>query len=230
MPRYELAPAEVGQIVERMTERYHPELRDAGVTIECLMAFPTVDKNGDSSGAALKHGGYPVAATVRAIGLKDRTAGRADVEIVIDGDRWPTWSEEQCYALIDHELEHLELKTDKDGALVRDDLDRPRFKMRKHDWQFGWFDSIVRRHGRHAFEHTQLVEFQEVGYQQRWLPFLDEPDTTPKTTATMEHAMAAAEPSHPKDFRDEVEKEFESRGILAGKKSSKRKHREPAMA
>lgn len=179
MPRYEKAPADVMQVVERMTERYHPQLRDAGVTITCLMAFPLTDENGDSKGPALKHQGYPAQAVVKIIGLKERTDGRADAEIVIDGDNWPLLSDEEKDALIDHELEHLELKTDKDGLLVRDDLERPKLVCRKHDFQAGWFDSIVRRHGRASPELRQFNDFQTVHYQQRWLPYLDDPDQTP---------------------------------------------------
>jgi hypothetical protein len=178
MPRYEKAPAIVGQIVERMMDRYHPQLRDAGVTVAQLMAFPLTDENGDSKGPALKYQGYTAAAVIKIIGLKERTDGRCDAELVIDGDNWDVISDEQRDALVDHELEHLELKYDKDGCLVRDDLDRPKLVIRKHDHQFGWFDSIVRRHGRNAFEFKQLDEFQTVHYQQRWLPYLDEPDQT----------------------------------------------------
>lgn len=197
MSRYEKAPAEVIQIVERMTERYHPTLRDAGASIVCLMAFPTEDKNGDSTGPALTHQGYPAQAVVKIIGLKERTDGRADAEICIDGENWPTLSDAQKDALIDHELEHLEPKYDKHGLLVRDDLNRPKLKIRKHDHQFGWFDAIVRRHGRAALEFLQFDEFQTRYYTQRWLPYLDTPDTTPVVApadeAKVENAAAAGE-------------------------------------
>jgi len=178
MPRYEKSPAEVGQIVERMMDRYHPQLRDAGVTIAQLMAFPLTDENGDSKGPALKHNGYPAQAVIKIIGLKERTDGRCDSELVIDGENWPLLSAAQKDALIDHELEHLEIKCDGDGCIVRDDLERPKLVIRKHDHQFGWFDSIVRRHGRDALEFKQFDDFQTVHYKQRWLPYLDEPDQT----------------------------------------------------
>ena len=179
MPRYSKAPAEAEQTIERMRDRYHPQIRDAGVTITCLFAFPLTDENGDSKGPALKFQGYPAQAVVKIIGLKERTDGRADAEIVVDGDNWPTLSDKEKDALIDHELEHLELKYDKDGLLVRDDLDRPKLIIRKHDVQAGWFDSIVRRHGRASPELRQYEKFKEVHYEQRWLPYLDKPDTTP---------------------------------------------------
>jgi len=36
MPTYRKAPALAGQIIERMMEKYHQPLRDAGVKVECL--------------------------------------------------------------------------------------------------------------------------------------------------------------------------------------------------
>lgn len=193
MPRYEQAPALVRQVVERMTDRYHPQLRDAKVTLSLLMAFPTLNENGDSTGPALSHNGYPAQAVVKIIGLKERTDGRADAEIVIDGDNWPLLSSDQQDALIDHELEHLELKTDKDGLLVRDDLDRPKLKLRKHDVQAGWFDAIVRRHGRNSPEFRQFEEFEVHTYKVKWLPYLDEPD---QTRVEAEPIKEAGVPTH----------------------------------
>jgi hypothetical protein len=221
MPRYEKAPAEVRQIVERMMDRYHPQLRDAKLTITCLMAFPTLDKNGDSTGPALKVHGYAAQAVVKIIGLKERTDGRDDAEICIDGDNWPTLSDAQKDALLDHELEHLELKTDKDGFVVRDDLDRPKLKMRKHDHEHGWFDSIVRRHGRNAPEFIQFEEFQTTKYKQNWLPYLDDPDQT-RVEADPVKELPKGEGQEP--LATEVTGEFKKMGILAGSESkSKRK-------
>lgn len=172
MPIYRKASAEVGQIVEAMIEKYHGELQDAEVNVECLFAYATKDKNGDPVGPAVLLGGYQCAAVVRVLNLKDRTAGRGDCEIVIDGDRWDTWGDDEKAALIDHELEHLELKTDKDGGVIRDDLGRPKLRLRKHDYQFGWFDSIARRHGPASFEVQQYRKHVTTRHQQ-WLPGFD---------------------------------------------------------
>ena len=227
MPRYEKSSVEISQIVERMMDRYHPQLRDAKVWITCLMAFPTKDKNGDSTGPALTHQGYPAQAVVKIIGLKERTDGRADAEIVIDGENWQVLDDDQKDALIDHELEHLELKVGKqDGLVVRDDLNRPNLVIRKHDFQAGWFDSIVRRHGRAAPEVIQYEQLQTVHYTQRWLPYLDEPDKTPVICDPLKEAGAVnQEPtahhvlmSGDKDqdsFIAEVGQTFNRMGILA---------------
>lgn len=175
MPTYRKASAEVGQIVNEMLEKYHGPLRDAGVQIECLFAYSLTDDNGDSTGPALKLGGYPCNAVVRILNLKDRTVGRGDAEICIDGDQWDTWDDDQKRALIDHEIEHLELKTDDDGV-IRDDLGRPKLRLRKHDVQFGWFDSIARRHGAASFEVQQFRQLVVKKYQ-AWLPGFDLKET-----------------------------------------------------
>lgn len=231
MPRFEKAPAEIGQIVERMRDRYHPQLRDAGVTITYLMAFPLTDENGDSKGPALKHQGYPAQAVIKIIGLKERTDGRADAELVIDGDNWDVLTDAQRDALIDHELEHLELKYDKEGCLVRDDLDRPKLTIRRHDWQFGWFDAVVRRHGKDSIEHRQLRDFQEVGYQQRWLPFLDEPDTRPVEADPIREQAAPSSGAKPdKALEGEITGNFKKAGILGDKPAKKSRDRKMAAA
>lgn len=190
MPRFERAPAEADLIIGRMMDRYHPQLRDAGVTVECLFAFATTDENGDTVGCAVKLHGYACKAVVRVLSLKDRTVGRGDVEIVIDGDNWDTWSEEERDALLDHELEHIELRVDNDGLVIRDDLERPKLRLRKHDHQFGWFDSIARRHGRASGEVAQALAFHDQ-YSQLWLPYLDTPDQTPVVVEVQDEADEA---------------------------------------
>lgn len=213
MPRYEKAPAQAGQIIERMMERYHPQLRDANVKVDVLFAFATTDEFGDRKGSAVKLHGYSCKAVVRVLGLKDRTVGRGDAEIVIDGDEWPTWPDDEKDALLDHELEHLELKTDKDGLVVRDDLDRPKLRIRKHDHQFGWFDSIARRHGSASLEIQQAQAFHSQ-YKQLWLPYVDKPDQTPVV------AEAKSDESVEVDVRDDAESgAITSVTISAGGKS-----------
>jgi hypothetical protein len=175
MPLYEKDPPGVGQIVNDLVEKFHGGLRDAGVSIDLLFAKAKADEFGETDAVALKDGGYQVAAKVKINGYKARVQGHADAEITIDGDRWDTWSEAEQRAILDHQIEHLELKTDRDNNILRDDLDRPKLLMRRHDHQFGWFDSIVRRHGDASIESQQLAAFTEKR-RQLWLPFETEAD------------------------------------------------------
>lgn len=178
MPIYENPPQEVVDLVTEVLNEHHPALRDCAATIDVLFALAKTDKNGDiPEGAhALKLHGYPCAAVVKVNAYKLRVQGHADAEIVIDGDNWDTYSPEEQRAILDHELEHLETVSDKDGGLVRDDLGRPKLKIRLHDHQYGWFNSIVRRHGPHALEAQQARKFVNDHYTQSWLGFIDAPE------------------------------------------------------
>lgn len=150
---YEKA-TEAQPYLDSMLNKYHRNLKEEGVTFDLVFAYAEKDENGDPKGPAVKHGGYAAAATVRIIGLKDRAKGMADAEILIDGDNWDDLNKSRREALIDHELEHLTL------VGKRDDLSRPRLKMRMHDHQFGWFDIVAKRHGENSYEVTQFQNFK----------------------------------------------------------------------
>ena len=170
MSTYEVAPDETVDQVNRLVEKYRGDLKNAGVEFAVLMAHAKRDKNGKPKGSALKLGGYACLATVRITSLADRVAGLADVVITIDGDRWQDLPQRSRIAVLDHELTHLDLGDEIDY----DDAGRPKIKMRKHDHQFGWFDSVVRRHGIHAIEWQQFDEFVRKPAKQLWLPFVKE--------------------------------------------------------
>ena len=174
MARYERASKEIAKQVKACLASFHGALDEAGVTIDTLMAYANVDANGDAVGPALTLGGYACVGRIKVMGLKDRAAGRADAELLLDGDKWNEFSDEEQSAIIDHELTHLELQVD-DNGLRRDDLDRPKLRNRKHDHQFGWFDEVVRRHGRDSIELMQYDHFVETAYKQLWLPGVEEP-------------------------------------------------------
>jgi hypothetical protein len=173
MSIFEKDDGRVGQVVAELLERYHGELAEAGVRFDLLLAEASTDDNGDPVGPALKSSGYTAAATVRILGLKDRAKGLGDAEIVVDGDRWPEWSAAERLAILDHELEHLTLAVDAEGAIKRDDLGRPRLKLRLHDRQFGWFDNVARRHGAASVEVGQASTIARLGeLRQMYLPGL----------------------------------------------------------
>jgi Putative phage metallopeptidase len=64
----------------------------------------------------------------------------------VDGDKCDEWQDAELLALMDHELTHVKLVIDEQGALVRDDVNRPKLKLRKHDWQNGGFYSVAKKH------------------------------------------------------------------------------------
>ena len=89
-----------------MMQKYHDDLVKAGVKVEILLAS-------NDEGSAVKLHGWPCYATIKVMSYKDRVAGSADARMIIDLDKWPDLHPNQREALIDHELEHLELVLDK---------------------------------------------------------------------------------------------------------------------
>ncbi len=156
MPRtFERVTPDSGhKIYDRMLairDRYHGPLKEVGVVIDLLLAHAARDKNDDPTGAAVKHGGYPAAATIRIVSLKDRVAGLGDAQLIVDGDRWGEWTDAELDATLDDKLTQLEIVIDKDGAVVRDDVNRPKLKIRLYDVQIGIFQSVATKHKMDSF-------------------------------------------------------------------------------
>lgn len=149
MPNYDTAPKEIIALINETTNEFHPELVEAGVTIEAVMAFD------DKGGYPVKANGYPALACIRANSLKNRVKGFADAEITIDKSAYDALNDQQKKALIDHELFHLVVVRDKEGNIKHDDAERPKIKLKKHDYQFGWFREIALRHGENSPEVYQ---------------------------------------------------------------------------
>jgi hypothetical protein len=127
-----LCDPSIAEFASTVAYSHHPMLIDAGVTIEYL------------EGDELTHNGYPAAATVRIMPEPDRAAGCADARITIDKESWASYTEDERRALISHEMTHIMpilAKPSKDGTCPdkykRDNLGRPKLKMRKHDYSGG---------------------------------------------------------------------------------------------
>jgi hypothetical protein len=163
MATYEKCGKDVHDIVETIKKAYHLKRlgfdKPGDVTVGCLFFRAKRNDAGDIVGPPLRLHGYNAAAIIKVNALKLRAQGLPDAEITIDGDEWETLSAEQRNALIDHELEHLEGKRNKAGAITRDDLDRPMLKLKLHDWQLGGFKVIAERHGIHALEVVNAQAF-----------------------------------------------------------------------
>lgn len=136
------------QRIEKLREAYYPDL--LGVTVGALFVFDP-----DESIPVLTHHGYPAAAMIRIVGTRDRAAGMADAQMVIDKCVFESLDTKKQTAVIDHELFHLERVLDKHGTNLFDALDRPRLRIRKHDWHLGWFDQIAKRNREHSLEVMQ---------------------------------------------------------------------------
>lgn len=156
MKTYDQAPEEVRDRITKLIRRFHPDLEKVQVRIDLLMASTDAE---DAHAVTL--GGYPCYAVVKILGPKERAMERGDAEIVIDRDEYEAMTPERRDALLDHELYHLEIRRDKVGQPKRDDHQRPLLKMRKHDFNVGWFHEIARRHGVASIEVSQALSLRE---------------------------------------------------------------------
>lgn len=154
-----------------MLRRHHRQLYEAEVTIDVLLVR-NVSKDGEEIDPALSHNGYAAAATVKINSLSDRVEGKADATIKIDGNRWDEWPDARLDAILDHELTHLELKVDEEqpALVLRDDVGRPLLRMRKHDFQMGFFSEVAERHNQFAVETEQLQQVSQWATEHGWLP------------------------------------------------------------
>lgn len=154
-------------LMDNVMEQFHPHLINQNIIVDLIDAYDSM------GGPAVMHHGLPAAAVIRSVPLKDRTMGRGDVEITFDGHVVRNMTRDQQMALIDHELYHLEIKRNKDGQPKLDDLGRTEYKLIPHDREFGWFDAIARRWGKHSMEAQQALsmimddEFRDLYLSQR---------------------------------------------------------------
>ncbi len=148
----------------------HKPLLDARVTIDLVFAMPDLDEHGFPTNDALKKNGVKALGICRKIGLKDRALGRGDAEIALDHHWWTqTASEEQQKALLDHELWHIAVVLRKHTDKPKLDAQgRPVIRLRKHNFEFGWFTLIAARHGEHSQERIQAKHMFDAAGQIYW--------------------------------------------------------------
>lgn len=153
--------------VASLVRRCHGELKEAEVTFNLLFAA------GEDGEPALKApGGWPAAAKVKINNLRDRVAGLMDVTILLDGDTWEKRTEAEQRAILDHELQHLEVCRNDKGMVKRDDAGRPKLRMRMHDWELAGFDAVLDRHKASAVEFQAAKQLTERESVQRVFSFM----------------------------------------------------------
>lgn len=170
MPTFQKAIGELPELAVELLERYdtHHPIRDARVKIDLIWAYGDRDDDDNLISDALKKNGIRAYGLAKVLSLKDRVMGRGDCEILIDHDFWETASEETHAALLDHELVHIQLKLDKTGAVIADDIGRPKLKLRKHSYEIGWFSEVAARHGVHSIERQQAKQMMDESGQIYW--------------------------------------------------------------
>lgn len=160
MPTLTRPKADVFELLADVMARFHGPLERFGVTVGLLAAWPN-----EGEGNTLKLHGYPCAAVVKVTPYRQRVQGIEDAVITLDGPTWNTLSEPERTALLDHELQHLEVSLDNEGNPRSDDHGRPKLKVRLHDWQLGGFDAIAARHKAAALEVQAFRQARDRHYQ-----------------------------------------------------------------
>lgn len=160
------APAEIPKLAHGLMKKQHQDLLEADATITFLFAT-------NQDGPPITHNGWPALALAKITSLRDRVAGLADALIVIDAEQWEDWTEEKRIAILDHELHHLEVRRNKAGAVKYDDANRPKLRIRPHDFQFGGFHVMAERHGESSAEVDAVTSITRRWVQME-LPFLGE--------------------------------------------------------
>lgn len=151
MPKtYDEPDAATMRLIDRVLRKYHMRLVEADVTITWRMVHAPKGDDGKPKGPALKHHGVQAAAVIKIANAEKRAAGMDDVLCLLDGDRWPDWSERQRESIVDHELTHLNTTgaTEDDG--------RPKLTMKPHDADCGVFFSTMEKYGKDALD-AQIV-------------------------------------------------------------------------
>lgn len=166
---YAPAPSGVAERVAHLMKVFHRPLHDAGLKIDLI----SVSDDDPDCEHALKLRGYPAYACVKAVDIKGRTMGRGDAEIQIDEGKWLTLPDATKDAILDHELEHIELVLNPKNKKVRLDCrGRPKIKMKLHDVEYGHFVSIAERHGKASIEVQQCRQLF-MQHHQKLFPFIE---------------------------------------------------------
>ena len=176
---YSQAPSGVAERVAHLMKVFHPALQSAGVKVDLI----SVADDDPEVEHPLKLRGVPAYAICKIVDIKGRTMGRGDAEIVIDEARYLTMPDATKDAVLDHELEHLEVELNKKGKIKLDCARRPKLKMKLHDVEFGWFESIAKRHGIASIECKQATKMF-LFHEQTFFGFVGDPamiDASPTT-------------------------------------------------
>lgn len=153
---YEPCGTDVTDLIAEILKAHHQEVARYAPRISAIFVTRESKKLGHTS--ALKLRGFPVAAKTQITPLADRARGEADAKLTIDSYAWKSLPIPQRRALIDHELQHLELKATKKGGHT-DDLGRPRLGIQTHDWELTGFQAVMERNGENALEAIALHRF-----------------------------------------------------------------------
>jgi hypothetical protein len=211
---YDNGDPEINGRIKTVIAEYFPDLLEAGVKVKVLFAV-------SDEPPAIRHNGYAADAQIKINNLAHRTLGNGDALMIMDKRAYDELtSDRQRDALIHHELHHLIVKRDKESNdILRDDLNRPRLGMRKHDFQIGFFKETARVYGKDAPEVLTCRWMVETGGELLF-PFMLE-KTLSNLPAAKKNEMRAPQEKPPKPPEEPAEEDSE-KGTTDGKPTKKK--------
>lgn len=169
---YSDAEEEDRTLLRGVVGQYFPELSvlSCELVIDLRMAKAQGDDEEESDKSAVKRHGFPVPAKVAVVGPVERSRGGPDVRVVVDESRWAEMGEEARKACLFSELNRIQPRRDKHGALKLDPYDRPMIRLRPYDYCVAGYVESVRTFGDESVERRELDEVEE-SLRQLGLPF-----------------------------------------------------------
>jgi len=147
----------IDKIVTAVMNTYHTSLAKHKVRFRTLIVRQ-IDEEGDPVDVqVLRKGGNLCLATIKVCTPKDRVLMETDLVLTIDGFMWDHLSEGQRHALMDHELEHILIDTDKDGITKTHPDGAAKLISQPDDWATTGFQSVLERHGTDSIEYLGMV-------------------------------------------------------------------------
>lgn len=151
---YDEADAATYDIVDQVMRLYHNEI----YSLEVKVAVTMVTKLGpeDEKIPCLKlHGAFAVA-VIRLTQASQRVRLKHDIEIMIDSYHWDTAGNSEKVAIIDHELQHVEVRKGRNLEIKTDDTGKPKLRLKPDDYSLTGFFLNIQRHGIAAPEYSVL--------------------------------------------------------------------------
>jgi hypothetical protein len=149
---YELANQMDEQLLNDLLndERYEP-LKSYDIHIQLFYKSGKFDKNGELKTPAIQKNGKAIYAQTKIVSAFNRITDDTDVKIILNKDLWDELSKEERIAILDNELNYIQIKEDKEGEpiYISEDSNKVQLKLRKPDFFCEGFLEIMNIHGKH---------------------------------------------------------------------------------
>ena len=151
---YDPAGREVLDCVDELVTNFYPDFVECQLKIGVMMAYSS-----ELGKPALLVQGYPQAATIRKISVKDRAQGMPDLTIYLDSQSWANFNDDERKSELDKQLARYEVVRDKkDKHIKTDSALRPLLKVRPYDYLLSGYDIHIRRYGTKGVDAKAIEE------------------------------------------------------------------------